>query len=52
MGFGVVQDFGDPAAASSRESVILRPDMNVTGSMKVVREAEVSTPAQTYTPQP
>ncbi|MFE7170534.1 ABC transporter substrate-binding protein [Streptomyces sp. NPDC057616] len=50
IGFGVVQDFSDPAAASSRESVILQPDKSVTGGMKVVRPAEASKAAQTYTP--
>ncbi|WP_128804393.1 MULTISPECIES: ABC transporter substrate-binding protein [unclassified Streptomyces] len=50
MGFGVTQDFSDPAAASSRESVILKPDKNVTGGMKVVRQAGASKAAQEYTP--
>jgi ABC-type branched-subunit amino acid transport system substrate-binding protein len=50
MGFGTTQDFSDPAAASSRESVILKPDKNVTGGMKVVRQAGASKAAQEYTP--
>ncbi|MEU6273335.1 ABC transporter substrate-binding protein [Streptomyces populi] len=49
-GFGVSQDFTDPKAASSRESVILRPDKNAVGGMKTVREAEASSVAQEYTP--
>ncbi|AZP21328.1 ABC transporter substrate-binding protein [Streptomyces aquilus] len=50
LGFGPVQDFTDPKSASSRESVILQPDKNVTGGMKVVREAEASEAAKTYSP--
>jgi len=49
-GFGTTQDFSDPKAASSKESVILRPDKNAVGGMKVVREAEASSVAQGYTP--
>ncbi|MFI0965013.1 ABC transporter substrate-binding protein [Streptomyces sp. NPDC021080] len=49
-GFGTVQDFTDPKAASSKESVILRPDKNAVGGMKVVRAAEASSVAQGYTP--
>ncbi|MHC3468813.1 ABC transporter substrate-binding protein [Streptomyces sp. 7R007] len=51
VGFGVTQDFTDPKAASSRESVILQPDKGVTGGMKVVREAAASKTAEQYTPQ-
>ncbi|MFF5496601.1 ABC transporter substrate-binding protein [Streptomyces aquilus] len=50
LGFGPVQDFTDPKSASSRESVILRPDKSVTGGMKVVREAQASEAAKTYKP--
>ncbi|PWI14362.1 ABC transporter [Streptomyces sp. Act143] len=50
LGFGPVQNFTDPKAPSSRESVILQPDKSVTGGMKVVREAEASEAAQSYTP--
>jgi ABC-type branched-subunit amino acid transport system substrate-binding protein len=50
IGFGVSQDFTDPASPSSRESVILQPDKSVTGGMKVVREAGASEVARTYTP--
>ncbi|MET8635784.1 ABC transporter substrate-binding protein [Streptomyces sp. NPDC004096] len=51
IGFGTVQNFTDPAAPSSRESVILQPDKNATGGMKVVQEAAVSKEAAAYTPQ-
>ncbi|WP_053848013.1 ABC transporter substrate-binding protein [Streptomyces sp. NRRL B-24085] len=50
VGFGVTQDFSDPKAPSSRESVILQPDKSVTGGMKVVREAGASQAAEGYTP--
>ncbi|MGW3284988.1 ABC transporter substrate-binding protein [Streptomyces sp. NPDC001002] len=50
-GFGTVQDFTDPAVASSRESVILQPDKTATGGMKVVREAGASKEAEAYTPK-
>ncbi|GGZ05305.1 ABC transporter substrate-binding protein [Streptomyces poonensis] len=49
-GFGVANDFSDPKAPSSKESVILQPDKAVTGGMKVVREPEASEAAQAYTP--
>jgi ABC-type branched-subunit amino acid transport system substrate-binding protein len=51
IGFGTVQDFTDPVAPSSRESVILKPDKNVTGGMKVVQQAGASGVAQAYTPK-
>ncbi|GAA3778248.1 ABC transporter substrate-binding protein [Streptomyces chiangmaiensis] len=51
IGFGTVQNFSDPAAPSSRESVILQPDKNATGGMKVVQEAAVSKEAEAYTPK-
>lgn len=50
IGFGVAQDFTDPKSPSSHESVILQPDKNVTGGMKVVREAGASEAAKSYTP--
>ncbi|MFG2725547.1 ABC transporter substrate-binding protein [Streptomyces canus] len=50
VGFGVAQNFTDPKAPSSRESVILQPDKGVTGGMKVVREAGASEVAEAYTP--
>ncbi|MBM7168510.1 ABC transporter substrate-binding protein [Streptomyces sp. G44] len=48
-GFGVRQDFTDPKAPSSRESVILRPDKGATGGMKVVREPGAAQAARGYT---
>lgn len=48
-GFGVTQDFGDPKAPSSKESVILRPDKGVTGGMKVAREPGAAEAAEGYT---
>lgn len=51
VGFGIAQDFTDPAAPSSRQSVILQPDKSVTGGMKVVREAGASEVAEAYTPK-
>ncbi|MGK3942163.1 ABC transporter substrate-binding protein [Streptomyces caeruleatus] len=50
IGFGVAQDFTDPTSPSSHESVILQPDKNVTGGMRVVREAGASEAAEGYTP--
>ncbi|MEU1014558.1 ABC transporter substrate-binding protein [Streptomyces sp. NPDC005898] len=47
-GFGVTQDFTDPKAPSSRESVILRPDKKATGGMKVVRAPSASPAAKGY----
>ncbi|MFH8730969.1 MULTISPECIES: ABC transporter substrate-binding protein [unclassified Streptomyces] len=49
-GFGVTQNFSDPKAPSSNQSVILQPDKSVTGGMKVVREAQESEVAKGYTP--
>jgi ABC-type branched-subunit amino acid transport system substrate-binding protein len=48
-GFGTTHDFTDPKAPSSRQTVILRPDKKVTGGTKVVREAEVSEAAKSFT---
>ena len=49
-GFGVTQDFTDPKAPSSKQSIILRPDKSAVGGMTVVREAGASTVAEGYTP--
>ncbi|MFF3612995.1 ABC transporter substrate-binding protein [Streptomyces sp. NPDC002580] len=49
-GFGITQNFTDPKAASSKESVILQPDKDAVGGMKVVREAGASSVAEGYTP--
>ncbi|MGX1880668.1 ABC transporter substrate-binding protein [Streptomyces sp. NPDC055287] len=48
-GFGTTHDFTDPKAPSSRQTVILKPDKKATGGMKVVREAEVSEAAKSFT---
>ncbi|WP_055563312.1 ABC transporter substrate-binding protein [Streptomyces atriruber] len=48
-GFGVPQDFTDPKAPSSRESVILQPDKKATGGMKVVRQPSAADAAKAYT---
>ncbi|MEU6673105.1 ABC transporter substrate-binding protein [Streptomyces sp. NPDC046925] len=48
-GFGVSQDFSDPKAPSSKESVILRPDKSATGGMKVVREPGAADATEGYT---
>ncbi|AVH55491.1 MULTISPECIES: ABC transporter substrate-binding protein [Streptomyces] len=50
VGFGITQDFSDPKAPSSKQSVILQPDKNAVGGMKVVREAAASSAAEGYTP--
>ncbi|OKJ74984.1 ABC transporter substrate-binding protein [Streptomyces sp. CB02460] len=47
--FGVSHDFTDPAAPSTRESVIMKPDDKVPGGLKVVRPAEAAAAAKTYT---
>ncbi|MFD8570805.1 ABC transporter substrate-binding protein [Streptomyces sp. NPDC059639] len=48
-GFGTAQDFSDPDAPSSRQSVILQPDKSAVGGMKVVREAGEADEAKDYT---
>ncbi|MFI1677438.1 ABC transporter substrate-binding protein [Streptomyces sp. NPDC020607] len=48
-GFGVTQDFSDPKAPSSKESVILQPDKKATGGMKVVRQPSAAEAATGYT---
>ncbi|MGW7264616.1 ABC transporter substrate-binding protein [Streptomyces sp. NPDC054842] len=49
-GFGISQNFSDPAAPSSKESVILQPDKSAVGGTKVVREPEAASVAEGYTP--
>ncbi|MFJ4833014.1 ABC transporter substrate-binding protein [Streptomyces sp. NPDC088747] len=49
-GFGVVQDFSDPKAPSSNQSVILKPDKKAVGGMTVVRAASAAAAAEGYTP--
>ncbi|MFK4071485.1 ABC transporter substrate-binding protein [Streptomyces sp. NPDC029674] len=48
-GFGVTQNFTDPKAPSSKESVILQPDKKATGGMKVVRQPGAAKAAESYT---
>ncbi|MGW6527634.1 ABC transporter substrate-binding protein [Streptomyces venezuelae] len=48
-GFGVTQNFSDPKAPSSKESVILQPDKKATGGMKVVRQPSTAEAATGYT---
>ncbi|MGV9878836.1 ABC transporter substrate-binding protein [Streptomyces sp. NPDC003006] len=49
-GFGVPQNFTDPKAPSSKQSVILQPDKEATGGMKVVREPEAAEAARNFSP--
>ncbi|MGW7051537.1 ABC transporter substrate-binding protein [Streptomyces sp. NPDC054887] len=48
-GFGTTHDFTDPKQPSSRQTVVLQPDKSATGGMKVVRDAEMSDAAKSYT---
>ncbi|MFJ9641343.1 ABC transporter substrate-binding protein [Streptomyces sp. NPDC101178] len=47
--FGVTHDFSDPAAPSTRESVIMKPDDTVPGGLKVISPASVSEAAKSFT---
>ncbi|MYW66820.1 ABC transporter substrate-binding protein [Streptomyces sp. SID8379] len=47
-GFGVDQNFSDPKAPSSQQSVILQPDKTAVGGTKVVREATEAAEAKSY----
>ncbi|KIF79779.1 ABC transporter, partial [Streptomyces sp. 150FB] len=47
-GFGITHNFSDPAAPSTRESVIMKPDDKVPGGLRVVRPAEVSPAAESF----
>ncbi|NEE45778.1 ABC transporter substrate-binding protein, partial [Streptomyces sp. SID8455] len=47
--FGVSHDFSDPAAPSTRESVIMKPDATVPGGLKVISPASVSAAAKSFT---
>lgn len=42
-------DFSDPAAPSTRQSVIMKPDDETPGGLKVVRPAEAAAAAKSYT---
>ncbi|MEU1124277.1 ABC transporter substrate-binding protein [Streptomyces sp. NPDC005899] len=46
--FGVAHDFTDPAAPSSLETVVMKPDAKSSGGLKVVRPAEVAPAAKTF----
>ncbi|MFD7720721.1 ABC transporter substrate-binding protein, partial [Streptomyces sp. NPDC059814] len=46
--FGMSHDFSDPAAPSTRESVIMKPDAKAPGGLKVVRPAEAAAAAKSY----
>ncbi|MFE5996424.1 ABC transporter substrate-binding protein [Streptomyces sp. NPDC056454] len=47
--FGVTHDFSDPAAPSTRESVIMKPDATLPGGLKVISPASVSEAAKSFT---
>ncbi|MBW5422258.1 ABC transporter substrate-binding protein [Streptomyces sp. BG9H] len=49
-GFGVTQNFTDPKAPSSKESVILQPDKKTTGGMKVIRQPGTAEAAESLSP--
>ncbi|MEU1116382.1 MULTISPECIES: ABC transporter substrate-binding protein [unclassified Streptomyces] len=49
-GFGVPQNFTDPKAPSSKESVILQPDKKATGGMRVVRKPGTAQAARGFSP--
>ncbi|MFD7864261.1 ABC transporter substrate-binding protein [Streptomyces sp. NPDC057682] len=46
--FGMPHDFSDPAAPSTRESVIMKPDLKTPGGLKVVRPAQAAAAAKSY----
>ncbi|GAB3962085.1 ABC transporter substrate-binding protein [Streptomyces sparsus] len=49
-GFGIKHDFSDPAAPSTRESYILKPDDSVPGGLKVHKEGAAAPAAEDFTP--
>ncbi|MFD4139868.1 MULTISPECIES: ABC transporter substrate-binding protein [unclassified Streptomyces] len=49
-GFGITHDFSDPAAPSTRQSLIMKPDSKVPGGLKVVRPATASKAAESFNP--
>ncbi len=49
-GFGITHDFSDPKAPSTRQSVIMKPDAQTPGGLKVIKEAAVTPAARSYTP--
>ncbi|ATW51517.1 ABC transporter substrate-binding protein [Streptomyces peucetius] len=48
--FGITHDFSDPAAPSTRKSLIMKPDKSVPGGLKVVRPATAAKAAESYKP--
>ncbi|MBO0511233.1 ABC transporter substrate-binding protein [Streptomyces beijiangensis] len=49
-GFGIKHDLSDPKAPSTRESVIMKPDLTVPGGLKVVQAASAAKAAEDFTP--
>ncbi|WP_405387381.1 ABC transporter substrate-binding protein [Streptomyces sp. NBC_01102] len=49
--FGISHDFTDPAAPSTKETVVMKPDAKTPGGLKVVRPAEVAAAAESFTPK-
>lgn len=50
--FGMSHDFSDPAAPSTRQSVIMKPDARTPGGLKVIRPAAVAPAAESFTSKP
>ncbi|GAA3007725.1 ABC transporter substrate-binding protein [Streptomyces fulvorobeus] len=48
-GFGITHDFSDPAAPSTRQSAIMKPDAAAPGGLKVVRPAAAAPAAESFT---
>ncbi|MFC9245569.1 ABC transporter substrate-binding protein [Streptomyces sp. NPDC057136] len=51
-GFGITHNFSDPAAPSTRQSTIMKPDATAPGGLKVVRPASVAPAAEGFTMKP
>ncbi|MFE3554545.1 ABC transporter substrate-binding protein [Streptomyces sp. NPDC059193] len=49
-GFGITHDFSDPKAPSTRQSVIMKPDEQTPGGLKVIKQASTAPAAQNFTP--
>ncbi|NGN64663.1 ABC transporter substrate-binding protein [Streptomyces sp. A7024] len=50
-GFGITHDFSDPAAPSTKESYVLRPDDKAKGGMAVAEKAFTAPAVEGYTPE-
>ncbi|MGW0788715.1 ABC transporter substrate-binding protein [Streptomyces sp. NPDC002911] len=50
--FGISHDFTDPSAPSTRQTVVMKPDAETPGGLKVVRPAEVAPAAESFTLEP